>query len=127
MYKRQYLNDALTKIEVEFKKVLEWLAANKLIINLDKTHMMLFTTSPRTQPISITANGKTINEISETKFLGVILDNNLCWDVHINYISKKNSKSVSILRMLKHTFPSTALKTLYHSLIYPYFNYCNII
>ena len=121
------LNYALTKIEVEFKKVLEWLAANKLIINLDKTHMMLFTTSPRTQPISITANGKTINEISETKFLGVMLDNNLCWDVHINYISKKNSKSVSILRMLKHTFPSTALKTLYHSLIYPYFNYCNII
>ena len=88
------LNYALTKIEVEFKKVLEWLAANKLIINLDKTHMMLFTTSPRTQPISITANGKTINEISETKFLGVMLDNNLCWDVHINYISKKISKSV---------------------------------
>ena len=29
--------------------------------------------------------------------------------------------------MLKHTFPSTALKTLYHSLIYPYFNYCNTI
>ena len=42
------LNNALMKIKVEFKKELEWLAANKLFINLDKTHMMLFTTSPRT-------------------------------------------------------------------------------
>ena len=29
--------------------------------------------------------------------------------------------------MLKHTFPSSALKTIYHSLIYPYYNCCNII
>lgn len=29
--------------------------------------------------------------------------------------------------MLKHTFPSSALKTLYHYLTYPYYTYCNII
>ena len=29
--------------------------------------------------------------------------------------------------MLKYTFPTNALKTIYHSLIYPYFNYCNLI
>ena len=29
--------------------------------------------------------------------------------------------------MLKYTFPENALKTLYYSLIYPYFNYCNLI
>ena len=37
------------------------------------------------------------------------------------------SKSVDILKILKHTFPTSALKTIYHSLIYPYFNYCNLI
>ena len=37
------------------------------------------------------------------------------------------SKSVSILKMLKYTFPIRALKTLYYSLIYPYYNYCNLI
>ena len=29
--------------------------------------------------------------------------------------------------MLKHTFPTNALKTIYHSLIYPYYTYCNLI
>ena len=126
-YSSLCLEYTLMKIELEFKKVLEWLAANKLIINLDKTHVMLFTNRTRPQAISLNINGHSINEISETKFLGVMLDNKLSWDVHIKYIAKKISKSVSILRMLKHTFPSSALKTIYHSLIYPYYNYCNII
>ncbi|CAL4140717.1 unnamed protein product, partial [Meganyctiphanes norvegica] len=37
------------------------------------------------------------------------------------------SKSVSILKMLKFTFPSNILKSLYHFLIYPYYTYCNLI
>ena len=87
---------------------------------------MAFTNSPY-EPVSVTVNNQTINEVTETKFLGVILDNKLCWDAHIKHISNKMSKSVSILKMLKYTFPTKALKTIYHSLIYPYFNYCNLI
>ena len=56
-----------------------------------------------------------------------MLDNKLTWNAHIDHISKKVSKSVSLLRMLKHSFPSRILKSIYHSLIYPYFNYGNII
>ena len=107
---------ALNIIEQEFNRILDWLAANKLIINLNKTHLMLFTNKIRPETISIKAKGQSITEISETKFLGVILDNKLNWDAHIKHISHKISKSVSILRMLKHTFPTNALKTIYHSL-----------
>ena len=126
-YSSENLVHTLKTMEEETKKVLEWLAANKLIINFSKTHLMIFTNCPRPESISLTVNSQIINEICETKFLGVIVDNKLCWDAHINQISQKISKSVSILKMLKHTFPTSALKTLYHSLIYPYFNYCNLI
>ena len=114
-------------MENESNLLLDWLAANKLIINLTKTHLMLFTTRPRPENISILAKGQLINEIKETKFLGVILDNGLKWDSHIEYISKKISKSVSILKMLKFTFPSNVLKHIYFSLIYPYYTYCNLV
>ena len=124
------INHARKIIEKELKKVLVWLAANKLIINLNKTHLMVFTNSRRYNSekfITIKANDQIISEITETKFLGVILDNKLVWDAHIKHISNKMSKSVAILKLLKHTFPTSALKTIYHSLIYPYFNYCNLI
>ena len=88
---------------------------------------MLFTNNFRQQSISITVNNQTINEVPEIKFLGVILDNRLTWNAHIKHISSKISKSISLLKMLKFTFPTNVLKCLYHSLVYPYLNYCNII
>ena len=126
-YSADTLKQVIETTETDFKRVYEWLAANKLIINLNKTHLMLFTNRDRPETISININGQTINEVTETKFLGVILDNKLNWNAHIKYISKKISKSVSILQMLKFTFPSKILKSLYHSLVYPYYTYCNLI
>ena len=126
-YSSENLPEAVKTTETEFKKVLDWLAANKLIINLEKTHLMLFTNKAHQGNVSINANGHTINEITEIKFLGVMLDNKLSWKAHIKYISSKISKSVSILKMLKFFFPSRILKSLYYSFVYPYFSYCNII
>ena len=71
-YSDSNLNNALTIIEREFLKVIDWLTANKLIINLSKTHLMLFTNKKRPQTISINVKGTVINETSETKFLGII-------------------------------------------------------
>ena len=70
--------------------------SNKRIINLNKTHLMFFTNRIHRDAISIKAKGQTITEITETKFLGVILDNKLTWEAHIKYISQKISKSVSL-------------------------------
>ena len=96
---------ALEITERELKKILEWLAVNKLIINLDKTNLMVFTYKRRTGTVSLNAYGHTINEITETTYLGVVIDNKLTWNAHIKHITNKISKSVSLLIMLKHTFP----------------------
>ena len=121
------LKDALEKLTNEFAKVLEWLKANKLIINLQKTHIMVFTNKGKPNSSSLNIDGNIIQERTETKFLGVILDNQLNWHAHVKHISSKISKSVAIIRMLRDTFPKYILKTLYLTLVYPYLNYCNLI
>ena len=45
----------------------------------------------------------------------------------LSTFQKKISKSVAILRFLRDIFPKHILKTLYLTLTYPYFNYCNLI
>ena len=86
-YSSKNLNRTLAIIQQEFQLVLKWLSANKLIINLDKTQLMLFTTRTRSQPLTINVDGHDITEITETKFLGIMLDNNLNWKAHIDYIT----------------------------------------
>ena len=126
-YRSDNLNNCLTVMKNECNKVLDWLLANKLIINLNKTFLMVFTNRKRQAEISININNHTIKEINECKFLGVMLDNKLSWKSHITHISNKISKSVAILRYLKFIFPKYILKTIYLTLVYPYLIYCNMI
>ena len=68
--------------------------------------------------------GEKIDQVQETKFLGVILDSKLSWQPHIEYISKKISKGIGILCKARKYLPQKTLITLYYSFIYPYLNYC---
>ena len=121
------LKQTMKTVEREVEKVLTWLSVNRLIINLKKTHLMVFTNRQRPQTISLKVKDSLITEVSESKFLGVIVDNNLNWNSHIRYIADKISKSSSIMRYLRYSFPINILKTLYMSLVLPYLSYCNIV
>ena len=63
------LNSTLNTLKDEFTKVLDWLLANKLIINLQKTHLMLFTNRTRPASISLNIDANVITEKLATKFL----------------------------------------------------------
>ena len=58
------------------------------------------------------------------KYLGVLIDDNLSWKHHINYIATKISKGIGIIARLRHSVPHTTLLNIYRSLIEPYNSYC---
>ena len=113
----------------EIGKLSTWLKANKLSLNLNKTHCMLFTLSAHTyaQPIPIVIDGTSIQRVQNTKFLGVHIDDKLNWSNHINHIASKLSRSIGILHKVKHNLTRQTLIMLYYSLIYPYLTYCHLI
>ena len=77
----------------ELEKVSSWFIANKLSINIKKTNFMLF--KPRqkkcalNQPLLI--DGKEIEQVSQTSFLGVIFNQNLSWKSHIGCNNLQNN------------------------------------
>ena len=114
-------------LERESKKVMEWLLANKLLVNLTKTHVMLFSFKRNNPKLSIQINNSELEEKTETNFLGIYIDNKLTWKAHIKHICNKVSKSIAILRQVRSIFPRNILKIIYMSLVYSYLNYCNLI
>jgi hypothetical protein len=59
-YSSDNLDNCLVVMKNECNKVLDWLTANKLIINLKKTFLMVFTNRKRQGEISIDINNQTI-------------------------------------------------------------------
>ena len=65
-----------------------------------------------------------INRVSETKFLGVIIDENLNWHCHINDVCRKLCKGYFIVKRASHVLSKYSLNMLYNSMYLPYISYC---
>jgi hypothetical protein len=61
------------------------------------------------------------------KMLGVIFDEFLSFNQHLNYMQNKVSKSLFILNRSKNLLPKRALRMLYFALIHCHFTYCPLI
>ena len=57
------------------------------------------------------------------KYLGILIDKNLNWKVHIDLIALKISKAIGMIAKLRHSVPLSVLVKLYQSLISPCFTY----
>ena len=55
-----------------------------------------------------------------TKFLGVHMDSKLDWNYHICIVRNKVAKNVSVMNRVKHVLTSSALYSLYFTLVMPY-------
>ena len=72
----------------ELKKQTIWLNANKHTVNVKKkTHYMVFHRARiKTSDIEVVMQNKSINCVTSTKFLGIIIDNKLKWNQHNYYL-----------------------------------------
>ena len=71
----------------------DWFKANKLSLNASKTNYILFRNKKSEfnyTRCKLMINGKEIELVSKTKFLGIIIDQHLEWKYHIDICKKKN-------------------------------------
>jgi hypothetical protein len=122
--------DILITLNPELVSLSEWFKANKLSLNVAKTNYVLFGSKAKRKSannLCVLVDGKPIARVSETKFLGVIIDENLNWKSHAALISSKVAKNVGVINRIKHLLNKAALKTLYYSLIYSHLTYCILL
>ena len=122
------LQNLMSNANTEIQKISDWLKVNKLSLNIKKTHYILFHSRQRklTQKPELKIDNCPIENVTSTKFLGIIINENLSWSNHISVLSNKISKNIGILRAMSQKLPVSALHMLYNTLIYPYLQYCNI-
>ena len=98
----------ISKLVPEFLKICEWLRSNKLSLNALKTEFMITGShqrvgelgSARTLPV-VRAEGNVIKRVNKTKSLGLVIDEFLTWDKHIEYITKKIKQNLGMMKKSK--------------------------
>ena len=80
----------------------QWTDENNMILNTDKTKIMetYFGEKPlNTQPVTV--NGTPIECVNVFKLLGIMINSNLSWHNHVDYICSKASTKIYYLILLK--------------------------
>ena len=96
-------------------------------INLITLFLLALETNCQTF-LSIILNNTAMKRVSNVEFLGVIIDEHLTWNSHINLVKNKAAKMICIIKRLKFTLPLSALRTLYNAFVLPcHNNYYGII
>jgi hypothetical protein len=103
-------------------RMIEWFAANKFILNLERTNVMKFVTKNLPHcALTIGYKDKYKEEVVNTKFLGIHLDNHLNWNNHNDQIIPKLSAACYAVRQMYHFVNQNTLKSIcfayFHSIV----------
>ena len=87
-------------VNLELNKLATWFRANKLSLNVNKTNFILFGHKRYPVNIIVQIDDVPLLQVTNTKFLGVIVDSKLTWKDHTALIALKISRSLGAINRI---------------------------
>ena len=100
--------DIELKLNLDLANLPQWLHYNKLVLNMKKTEFMTFGNCQRLarrkcDESDISLNDQSIKGTDTFKYLGVVLDDTLSFNGHVDYVRIKVSKILGMLSRIRHS------------------------
>ena len=118
------IKSMIYRSNVELEKFYKWSLCNRLTVNIKKTKYLILTKKKINVIPPIFFHFDPLERVSFHKVLGVYLDHNLSFRVHISELCQKLSRSIALINHVKNYMPLSILKCLYHSQFMPHLLYC---
>uniref|UniRef100_A0A9J8BRN4 Reverse transcriptase domain-containing protein n=1 Tax=Cyprinus carpio carpio TaxID=630221 RepID=A0A9J8BRN4_CYPCA len=119
----------LSKLTECVKNVKDWMTNNFLLLNSDKTEILLIGPENITQNLvdyNLQLDGCTVTS-STVKNLGVILDSNLSFENHISHVTKTAFFHLRNIAKLRNMSPVPDAEKLVHAFMTSRLDYCNAL
>ena len=102
-------------------KISDWLAVNKISLNVDKTKFMILHNHRKVIPTHgiprLVINNTVIERVTEFNFWGLTINEFMNWSSHSSNIANKISRTLGIMNRLKRYLPLSAMKLMYDSFV----------
>ena len=121
-------NDINAELVPEFTKICDWLVTSKLSLNILRTEYMIIGTDQTLIQLESIPKIKIkdcyLRPVEKAKALDLIIDDNLQWNHHIDYICSKVKRNIGVIGRTRSCIPKMSPV---HSLVELYFRYGNAI
>ncbi len=145
------LNDLIADTNTEINKIAVWFRTNKMALNVSKTKYIIFHAKNKKvemNELKLVYNANATHEHYDQslvspleryhdnhedkncrayKLLGILFDEHLSFNNHVNYLCNKLSRSIYCINQAKNFLTLPALKSLYFALVHSHLTYCPVI
>ena len=103
----------------------DWLRANKISLNVNKTEIVLFRSKNKqiTRKLNFRISGQKIHPSKFVKYLDVFIDEHLEWKTHIMQLLPKLEYANGMLSKIRHYVARQTLCSIYHSIFLSHMTY----
>ena len=109
------------------KNLTDWLNANKISLNVQKTELATFKHQRKKLDCAVKINRKRLYPTGSVKYLGVGIDKNLNWKHHVSDIAIKLNRANALLFKITNFVNVNTLKTIYYAIFDSHINYAHVI
>ena len=124
-------NSVVNKLNKDLQRVVAWCSLNSLLINPDKTKLIVFGTHYMLKQIPanfhISLLGKNIFPVSSATDLGVTLDSGLKYGEHTSRLVSSCMASLCQINRAKYIFDEETLVRMINALVFSKLYYCSTI
>lgn len=118
------IETAVEKINHDLVNVNNWMCANHLKLNIEKTKCMVISNYSNNNNLDVRIGNEKIEIVKSIKYLGVMIDYNLKLKSHVDFVSKKAAKKIGFLARISKNLNFEDKITIYKTIIAPHFDYC---
>ena len=121
----QSISEIQSKLQMAIDSVIPWYESNRLAVNTEKSSVMLIgkKTHIRDNNLNIYMNNLLVNETNCTKYLGLLIDNTLSWDMQCDNLCRHISGKIAVLRRIRSFIKPSIMKLIYDQTIQPILDY----
>ena len=112
-------DECLTSVTQVINSLKAWLKVNKLLINIDKSKLMLITSKMHPDLPPVYFDNQPIEWVRCIKYLGLFIDDRLSFNLQVDSVCTKLSKFKGLTYSLQSIVPQCILIRIFYALIYP--------
>ena len=117
--------EAVDCIEQTVSDALEWMAANKLKCNAEKTEVIVFTPKNKTVNVTIKIDNVEMKTSDCVRNLGVLDDRHMTLEQHVTKLCRAANYQLKRIGSIRRYLTCDATKSLVNSLVVSRIDYCN--
>ena len=115
------INVLINTAESVIKQIQKWFQLNRLALSIEKSNFIIFHNKGK-RNIShiqhINIENEQITRVKHTKYVGLIIDEHLTWDAHINDICNSLTRYFGVFYNIRHFINPHLARCIYYACIY---------